>query len=215
MPDLAVILPAAGTSSRFGRDKLSELLDGKSVLERSIRAFTTRADVKQVIVVGRDGASDDRILFVSGGSCRAESVRNGLLAVSESIEWIAIHDAARPLISQELIDRTFISAQTHGAAAPALPVHLTIKESATTLPAKVERTVPRQNLYALQTPQIMRRQDLIEAFENCPIPLEQVTDDLQLLELINKPTWLVTGEDRNLKITTQMDLHLAKLFLKS
>ena len=214
MPDLAVILPAAGVSIRFGKDKLSESLDGVSVLDRSIQAFAKREDVKLVIVAGRETVSGERVISVSGGANRAQSVLYGLRAIPDNIEWVAIHDAARPLVSQELIDRTFAAALHYGAAAPAMPVNLTVKEVAGELPAQVQRTVPRQNLYALQTPQIMRRTDLIQAFKKCPLPLNQITDDLQLIELIGLPAWLVRGEDRNLKITTTIDLKFAEIFLK-
>jgi len=132
-------------------------------------------------------------------------------ASSPEIEWLAIHDAARPLVSPALIDRTFTAAIHHGAAAAALPVHLTIKEAAGPLPAAVRRTIPRRMLWAMQTPQVMRRRDLLEAFASCPIPLADVTDDIQLLELAGKPVWLVEGEERNLKITTPMDLQIAEM----
>lgn len=214
MPELAVILPAAGTSSRFGKDKLSEKLGDHSVLELSVAAFINRPDVSEVIIVGRDDDSDDeKRRSIEGGEHRAQSVWNGLLTVNENVEWVAIHDAARPLVSQDLIDRTLKAAVKHGAAAPAMPVALTIKQATNPLPARVLRTVPRHDLFALQTPQIARRTDLLEAFEKCPIPLDQVTDDLQLLELIGKPTWLVLGEERNLKITTPLDLELARILI--
>ena len=135
--------------------------------------------------------------------------------VPVEIEWVAVHDAARPLVSQELIDRTLAAAVEHGAAVPALPVHLTIKQATGPLPARVERTIPRQTLWAMQTPQIMRRAALLEAFEKCPLPLDQVTDDVQLIELAGGAVWLVEGEERNLKITTASDLKIAELHLRA
>jgi 2-C-methyl-D-erythritol 4-phosphate cytidylyltransferase len=125
-----------------------------------------------------------------------------------------VHDAARPLVSQELIDRTLAAAVEHGAAAPAMPVQLTIKQATGPLPAKVQQTVPRNELWALQTPQIVRRETLLRAFEECPYPLEHVTDDLQLLELCGQAAWLVPGDERNIKITTPQDLMLAELLLR-
>ena len=127
---------------------------------------------------------------------------------------IAVHDAARPLVSQGLIGRVLSAAFEHGAAAAALPVHLTIKQAIGPLPAPVQRTLPRHQLWAMQTPQIMRQSDLLEAFDACPIPLSEVTDDVQLLELAGKPVWLVEGEERNLKITTAMDLQMAESLVK-
>lgn len=220
MPDLAVILPAAGTSARFAaeKDKLLEPLNGRAVIVHSLYAFLDRRDVVEVIIPTRRPdllvdqiPRDERIRFCSGGTCRAESVRSGLSRVPESIEWVAVHDAARPLISQQLIDQTLMAAIEHGAAVPALPVGLTIKEACGPLPARVQRTIPRQQLWSMQTPQIMRRRDLLDAFERCPIPLEQITDDVQLLELIGIEVWLVAGDDRNIKITTPVDLTIAQM----
>ena len=91
---------------------------------------------------------------------------------------------------------------------------MTIKQAKGSLPAKVERTIARNELWAMQTPQIARRADLLDAFERCPIPLDQVTDDVQLLELVGKPVWLIPGEERNLKITTTLDLKLAAILLR-
>src|SRR4051812_25314151 len=175
MPDLAVILPAAGSSTRFGRNKLLEPLDGEPVLLRALRAFQTHASVVEIVVAMNDTtitsllqSSDIRATICPGGATRADSVYNALRAVSSKIEWVAVHDAARPLISAELIDRTLSAAIEHGAAVPALPVALTIKQATGPLPAKVQRTVPRTELWAMQTPQIARRADLLDAFERCP-----------------------------------------------
>ena len=221
MPNFAVILPAAGSSTRYGgaRNKLFEILDGRTVLQRSMDAFIQRSDVSAIVVPSKElmdfTEQAGRIVNAPGGSSRAHSVWNALRLVSEQIEWVAIHDAARPLISQGLIDRTLIAAEEYGAAVPALPVHLTIKQATGPLPAKVERTIPRQTLWAMQTPQIMRRAALLDAFEQCPIPLEQVTDDVQLIELAGGAVWLVQGEERNLKITTAADLQIAQMHLQS
>lgn len=222
MPDFAVILPAAGISARFGadRDKLLEQLDGQSVIARSVHAFLERRDVVQVIIPTRrpdllapELPRDPRLNFCLGGTCRAESVRSGLERTNPEVEWIAVHDAARPLISQQLIDRTLAAAVEHGAAVPATAVALTIKQASGTLPARVIRTIARQELWAMQTPQIMRKTDLEEAFTRCPIPLTEVTDDVQLVELIGKEVWLIPGEDRNIKITTPLDISLARMLV--
>jgi len=225
MTPFAVILPAAGQSTRFGqrRNKLFETLEGRSVLQRSAEAFLRRGDVSALIIPTNDIekvreslgnlADDQRMHPCAGGASRAESVRLGLLAVEDSIEWVAIHDAARPLVSQEVIDRTLAAALEHGAAAAALPIHLTIKQAAGPLPARIEQTIPRDRLWAMQTPQIMRRLALLHAFEHCPMPLESVTDDVQLIELVGQNAYLVQGDERNLKITTAMDLKIAQMIL--
>ena len=222
MPDFAVILPAAGMSARFAgeRDKLLEPLGDQSVIVRSLHAFLERRDVALVVIPTRrpdvladEIPRDQRVKICPGGASRAESVRSGLSRVPESIEWVAVHDAARPLISQQLIDATLAAALEHGAAVPALPVTLTIKEASAPLPARVRRTVPRHELWAMQTPQVMRRADLADAFGRCPLPLEQVTDDVQLLELIGREVWLIPGDARNVKITTPIDLEIARVLM--
>ena len=214
MPQFAVILPAAGLSTRFGgpRGKLAELLDGHTVLDRSIAAFTQRDDVETVLVATRDASVTlEKVICCQGGTSRAASVRNALRIVPAHIEWVAVHDAARPLVSQALIDRTFAAARERGAAVPAMPVSLTVKQASGPLPARVERTIPRHTLWSMQTPQAMRRADLLDAYERCPMPLAEVTDDTQLLELAARDVWLVGGEERNLKITTATDLRLAEM----
>jgi 2-C-methyl-D-erythritol 4-phosphate cytidylyltransferase len=229
MPDeLAVILPAAGRSTRFGggRDKLLEVLEGRAVIARAVGAFLARNDVGQILLptnqrerlepVLRDDAGriDPRITFCPGGASRAESVLSALRLVPDRFDWVAVHDAARPLVSAGLIDRTFAAAREHGAAVPALPVTLTVKQAQGPLPARAEKTIPRHTLWAMQTPQIMRRADLLAAYGSCLLPLGEVTDDTQLLELAGREVWLVEGEERNLKITTATDMHLAELWLR-
>jgi len=231
MPRFAVILPAAGGSTRFGAPKLIQDLAGLPVIARALLPFVRRDDTHQILLAVPTGRTDEiwealsrepaiknrlggQIALVPGGANRAESVRNALRRLPADVEWVAIHDAARPLVSQDLIDRTLAVAVEHGAAAPALPVHLTIKQTtAAALPARVVRTVPRSELWAMQTPQIMRRQTLERAFETCVYPLEHITDDLQLLELAGETAWLIPGDERNIKITTPMDLMLAELLL--
>jgi 2-C-methyl-D-erythritol 4-phosphate cytidylyltransferase len=199
-----------------GRNKLQEILLGKSILQRSVDAFLERDDVAAVVLPtrGEMHVTGDLIIRCAGGASRAHSVLAGLQAAPPHVEWVAIHDAARPLVSQDLIDRTLAAAVEHGAAVPAMAMHLTIKQAVGPLPAKVQRTIPRRELWAMQTPQIMRRDVLLDAFARSPIPLDQVTDDTQLLELVGQEVWLVPGEERNVKITTPADLQLAEMYLR-
>lgn len=256
MPRFAVIIPAAGSSTRFGgsRSKLVEELAGLPVITRAVLPFVQRGDTHEILIavphdpftnaavargqrprgpgelvphgraneiweaLSRDPAVKNRlggqVSLVPGGASRAESVRAALKLVPAEIEWVAIHDAARPLVSQELIDRTLEAALEHGAAAPAIPVQLTIKQAAGPLPAQVQQTVSRTQLWTMQTPQIMRREALLRAFEANVFPLDQITDDLQLLELTGESAWLVAGDEANLKITTPFDLQLAELLIR-
>lgn len=224
MSGLGVVIPAAGLSSRFGRDKLAAILGGRSVLRRTLEAFAARSDVAAIVLAGPVRVPDDellngdasgRLLRCEGGDCRARSVLRALERVPASIEWVAVHDAARPLVSQALIDAVVRAARAHGAAAPALPVELTIKQAASPLPAPVQRTVPRAGLFALQTPQVARRADLLDALRRCRMPLEQVTDEMQALELAGREVWLVPGDPTNLKLTTPVDLLVAEALLRA
>jgi 2-C-methyl-D-erythritol 4-phosphate cytidylyltransferase len=226
MPRFALILPAAGASARFGSNKLFETLGDAPAVAHTLRAFLGRGDVEAIVVATPPASpwldisqalrwqlADERIRRCDGGPSRAHSVRNALAHVPANVEWVAVHDAARPLVSAALIDRTLEAAVRYGAAVPALPVVPTIKQADGPLPAKVQRTVPRQSLWGIQTPQVMRRAALEAAYAACPLPLEQVTDEAQLLELSGQEVWLVAGEERNLKITTPDDLRVARAYL--
>ena len=231
MPSFAVILPAAGSASRFGGpvNKVLAPLCGVPLIVHSLRAFLSRPDVVAVVIPTSDPSGlqevpspelsrclkDPRVTLCAGGASRAESVRLGLGRVPQGVEWVAVHDAARPLVSQELITRTLAAAAEHGAAVGALPVAQTVKEADGPLPSRAVRTVPRSRLWAVQTPQIARRADLLRAYETCPLPLEQVTDDVQLIELAGGAVWLVAGDEWNLKVTTQTDLRVAEMLLRN
>jgi 2-C-methyl-D-erythritol 4-phosphate cytidylyltransferase len=225
--DFAVIVPAAGSSTRFGGNKLIEPLAGKPLILHTLRAFTRRDDVTHIVVPTSNFADlsaalqasspsilvDPRLNFCPGGACRAESVRRGLDELPASVEWVAIHDAARPLVSQDLIDSVVsAAAERNAAVVPALPMTLTVKRATGPLPARVERTESRDRLWTMQTPQVICAADLRDAYARCPLPLDQITDDVQLLELIGGEVWLVPGEERNLKVTTPHDLRAAELW---
>ena len=219
-----VILPAGGSSSRFGRDKLLASLAGMPVIARTAGLFASREEIEQIIIATsrRDeieplliphlpAHTHGKLAFAPGGACRAESVRHALSMATS--EWVAVHDAARPLVPPQCIDRVFTAALAEGAAALALPATLTIKQATGPLPARVIRTLPRHALFEMQTPQVTRRQTLLDAYARNTQPLETITDDMQLLELAGIPVMLVPGDARNIKLTNPADLHAAELLL--
>ena len=228
---IAVVIPAAGTSSRFAASgapvsKLAAQLGGRSVLSRAVAAFLDRDDVGRVIVATRDHATTNAVLgdlalhakltLVGGSDSRAQTVAVAAKAVDTRYDLVAVHDGARPLVSNALISRVFDFARAGGAfraCAPALPIALTVKECQGPLPGKVSRTIPRQALWALQTPQVVPRQRFVEACEQLGEKLSVMTDDLQVLEAVGEQTWLVEGDERNIKITTRQDLSLAEELL--
>jgi 2-C-methyl-D-erythritol 4-phosphate cytidylyltransferase len=228
MGKFAVILPAAGRSSRFGDAKEKKVfaeLDGRAVWLRAVEPFLNRDDVAQVIVAI---APEDRELFerryraniafldikvIEGGAERSDTIARALETVDESCEFVAVHDAARPCVTAEVIDAVFDAARAHGAAVPGLPVTDTLKR--VTLDGTIVETVPRADLRAVQTPQAFRRDLLARAYANRGRlgPAGLVTDDARLVEAIGHPCVVVGGSPFNLKITTTSDLRLASALL--
>ncbi len=230
MGKFAVILPAAGRSTRFGdpkQKKIFAMLDGQAVWLRAAEPFLARDDVAQVLVAI---AAEDRerfdLLFsasvaflnirvIEGGAERADSIARALEAVDPSIEFVAVHDAARPCVSPELIEAVFAAARSHGAALPGLPVTDTLKRLG---PGRfAAETVSRAGLVAVQTPQAFRRDLLDRAYAHRGAlgDAAGVTDDAQLVEAIGVAAVVVDGSPFNLKITNAADLRLASAILQA
>ncbi len=228
MGSFAVILPAAGRSSRFGDPKQKKIyadLDGRAVWLRAAEPFVARDDVAQTIVAI---AAEDRELFerryrpnvaflnltvIEGGPERYETIARALDAVDPSCEFVAVHDAARPCLPPELVERVFAAARLHGAAIPGLPVADTLKRVDPDTRQIVE-TVSRAGLYAVQTPQAFRRDLLLQAYAN-RAGVSGITDDAQLVEALGHPIHVVDGSPFNLKITAAADLPLAAALLQA
>jgi len=222
----AVILPAAGRSSRF-KDKQYKkpfaLLAGRAVWLHSAERFLNRDDVVQTIVVI---SRDDREYFnfkfssnvailgievVDGGAERSDSVENALARVKPEADFICVHDAARPCLADEWIDKIFQAAQRTGAAVFAIPMAGTLKRVS---PDKnIQETVSRSDLWEAQTPQVFRREWLLEAYAKREG--FQATDEAQLVERLGQAVTVVPGSPVNLKITTKEDLRLAEQALKA
>jgi len=147
-----------------------------------------------------------------GGATRQATVRNALAHLPDGVRFVAVHDAARPLVSPALLERLVATAVQYGTAIPALPVQDTLKRSEDG--RTVQATVPREGLYRVQTPQVSRADWLINAHRRAAEEgFEQATDDAQLLERAGYPVYLVDGDPRNLKLTTPDDLHLLRLHI--
>jgi 2-C-methyl-D-erythritol 4-phosphate cytidylyltransferase len=226
VPKFAVILPAAGKSSRY-KDKNYKKpfapLGGRAVWLHVAEKFLNRDDVKQTILVI---SPEDREHFdfkfagnaailgvevVEGGEERADSVQKAITRVKSDIEFIAVHDAARPCIVDEWITTVFEAAVKHEAAIPAIPVSGTLKRVAGG--QTIEETIERGGLWEAQTPQVFRRQLLIEAYAKRAG--FKATDDAQLVERLGKKVHIVPGSSLNIKITTREDLRLAESALKA
>lgn len=223
MPKFSVLLPAAGRSSRFGgkRKKTFVELKGRPVWVRSAGYFLNRPDVAQVIVIV---SPEDMEFFkdkfkanlafmgielAEGGAERMDSVRNGLNMVRDDVDFVAVHDAARPLLTKQWIDSLFAAAIKHGAVIPAVPISSTIKrvDSSNT----IQDTVAREGLWAAQTPQVFRRDVLLEAYER--FGNEPATDEAQLVARTGQAVKVENGWPMNIKITTNADFRMAEALL--
>ena len=217
---VSAVLVAAGSSTRMGFDKLSFDLGGETVLHRSIRAFAENDLVDEIVLVAGKNRSlveaeasgfGKPVRVVDGGATRAESAKNGVLAAQG--ELVAVHDAARPFVSDAIITAVVEAAAECGAAAPAVPVKDTIKRAVRgdgkTVPAMcmVADTPDRSTLYAVQTPQCFDRAAYLAALDELDAEKARlVTDDCSLFELTGRAVRLVQGDYANLKITTREDL---------
>lgn len=224
MTKFAVLIAAAGASSRFKDGfykKPFAPLDGRAVWLHSAERFVNRSDVCQVIAIiaeddreefERRFAANTMILGIQaciGGKERVDSIANGLAKVKQEADFVAVHDAARPCIADKWIDQVFAAAEKSGAAILATPIADTLKRMGKA--SVVAETVDRTDLWAAQTPQVFRRELLIEAYAKRKAP---ATDDAQLVEQLVKPVTIVQGSPLNIKITTKEDLRLAEQILK-
>jgi 2-C-methyl-D-erythritol 4-phosphate cytidylyltransferase/2-C-methyl-D-erythritol 2,4-cyclodiphosphate synthase len=223
-PPAAVIIPAAGFGTRMKRDQPKQylLLAGEPILVHTVRAFAANSHIRTIVVVvpperldeSRDlleryGVSHPDLIFASGGRRRQDSVRAGMAMLNSSDGIIMVHDGARPLVSQEIIDRCFEAAARDGAAIVAVPVKDTLKLADSS--ARVSTTIDRTSLWQAQTPQAVKMALLETAYRNNGDA--DVTDESSLLEKAGIPVTLVEGAETNIKITRPEDLILAEKIL--
>ena len=216
------VIVAAGSASRMGGiDKVMAELDGEPMVVKSVRAFQQCDAIREIVVVTRPdlivpirdlcSGFDKVTAVVAGGKDRPASVSNGLAALSDKVKLAAIHDGARPLISWQVIDRTVRAANTYGAAAPAIPVKDTIKVVQGGI---VKETPERKHLYAVQTPQVFDLDLLRGALKKAAEDKAEITDDCSAVERLGMSVKIVEGDERNLKITTPIDLTIAKMLME-
>ena len=221
---LTAIIVAGGRSERMGFNKLLAPLNGQPVVAHSIAVFEQTASVTDIILVGlAERLSEyERIVethgfqkvsvVIPGGARRQDSVRRGMEQLSVATEFVAVHDAARPLVRPDLVERIFQLARAHGGAASAAPVIDTLK--------RVDRNrvvtagVERANLFAVQTPQIFRRDLLAKAYAAIFSADVEVTDEISAVEQFGGEVVLLPNDEPNFKITYAADLSLAEFILQ-
>ncbi len=220
---LTAIIVAGGSSQRMGFDKLLAMLDGKPVVAHSLAAFEQAESVAGIILVARAEhlADYEKVVqagtlakvsaVIPGGARRQDSVRRGLEQLDTTTEFVAVHDAARPLVRPELIERIFALACRVGGAASAAPVIDTLKRVDDE--HFVTGGVERANLFAVQTPQIFRRDLLEKAYAALTESDVEVTDEISAVERVGGRVVLLPNEEPNFKITYPADLPLAEFIL--
>ncbi len=224
---VSAVIVAAGGSTRMGSGESKQFLPllGRPAISYTLRAFQSCALIDEIIVVCRaqdadrirDVASEYAIeklaSVVEGGSCRAESVKNGLDKVSENAGYVAIHDGARPLVTPEEIEAVCTAAFETGAATLGTPVTDTIKIAGAD--NMIESTPDRSTLKAVQTPQVFEKELYTFALSDFGSGLENVTDDCALIENMGGEVLIVEGSRENIKLTTPIDIVIAESILKN
>ena len=216
------VIVAAGTASRMGGiDKVMAQLEGEPMILRTVRTFQTCEAIREIVIVTREDLIvpimslckdfEKVTAVVAGGSSRQESVQLGINSLSGKVKLIAVHDGARPLISHAVIDRVVRAAHTYSAAAPGIPVKDTIKM---VTGGVISSTPDRKNLQAAQTPQVFDADLLRAALKKAKEDGAEVTDDCSAVERLGMSIKMVEGDERNIKITTPLDLAIAKLLLE-
>lgn len=223
-PYCAAVVPAAGSAVRMeGVDKVFVELGGVPVIARSVGALNDCELIDEIIIVTREesivpitdlcrahGFTKVKTV-VKGGASRAESVRLGLAEVSPKADLAAIHDGARPFVSQEVLCEAILTAERTNAAAPAIPVVDTIKVAQAGL---VERTPDRSTLFAVQTPQVFEYGLITGALEKALQDGTPLTDDCSAVEALGMHVTLTAGARENIKITTPLDLAIGEAILQ-
>lgn len=220
MPDRAAIgaiLVAAGASRRAGFDKLWASLGGRPVVAYALEVLVSSPSLARVALVvsaqrladaQRLAAAYDSVIVCVGAEQRRDSVAAGLSALPH-FDWLLVHDAARPFLSSKLIERGLEAARATGAAVAALPITDTVKRAADGF---VIETLPRDQLWSIQTPQVFRADLLRSALQ---MEDRDVTDEATLIERMGGQVRIFPGSEDNLKITTPTDLKFAEAWLAS
>jgi 2-C-methyl-D-erythritol 4-phosphate cytidylyltransferase len=235
---VAVILPAAGLGTRMGRTsaetagtsrKQFMLLDGSPILLHTVRKFAASGRVSEIVIalrredleaVGdllRREIRNKPVRVVEGGNSRQESVERALAAVNPDTELVAVHDAVRPFIDLDIIEKAIDEAHEHGAAIVGIVPTDTVKQvsGAQATGTKIRSTISRERLVLAQTPQVFRYDLLKQAFEAARRDGFVGTDESSLVERLEQvEVRVVMGSDRNIKITKPGDMDLARLFLE-
>ena len=220
--NIGAVIVAAGSGLRFGERKQIKELGTKPLYLYSLQRFIDCDLIDEIIlVVPKDLLSaitlevaqlNPQINVVEGGKLRQDSVLAGINTLSNQCEIVCVHDAARPFVSNDLIERTIIACEKNDGAIAAMPSHDTVKEVG--INNSIKRTIPRERIWLAQTPQTFHRKQLMKALLGASDNNIKVTDEATLFESLNYSIVVVEGNTDNFKITTQNDWKLAELILE-
>ena len=222
--NITAIIAAGGNSSRMnGKNKLLEEVGGKALLVKTTEAFLKVGQIDQIIIVAAEDLIEhymkvlqqagclDKVNIIKGGRSRRESVYFGLLETDKKARIVLIHDAARPLVSKKLIMDCIEAAERHGACCAAVPLSDTLKKCGEK--GFVIKTISREGLYRIQTPQAFDYKDILKLHKKAAFRGLKVTDDAQIAEYFGYHVYLVESDETNIKITTTADLLIANALL--
>ena len=216
------VIVAGGNASRMGGiDKVMAPLENEPMIVRTVRTFQQTDAIREIVIVTREDLIQPIMelctgfskvcAVVRGGQDRPASVRAGLNALSNKVRLAAIHDGARPLVTWQVIDRAVRAGNTYGAAAPGIPVKDTVKVVQGGI---VTATPDRSKLSAIQTPQVFDIDLLRSALKKAHKEQLPITDDCSAVEAMGMSVKIVEGDERNIKVTTPMDLKIAEMLLE-
>lgn len=214
-----VIITAGGTSSRFGTtNKLLEKIRSKEVIKHTVEAFLSVLEIDKIVICANVAiipelenifAEEKKVMIIPGGDTRQVSVYNGLVACAVC-DYVLIHDGARPMITPEIIIKAIAMVKEKKALTVAAKTTDTIKKVDENL--KIIKTIDRSSLYNTQTPQAFEYNLIKRAHEE--LRGESFTDDAGMLEFLGHDVYILEGDYKNIKITTQNDLNIANEYLK-
>jgi len=216
--NITAIITAGGSSTRFGKtNKLLEKIHSKEVIKYTVEAFLALSEISEIVISANISIIDDlnlifkdkdKIRIIEGGNTRQQSVYNAIISCPDA-DFVLIHDGARPMISSETIKKAILMVQDKKALTVATKTIDTIKQVDENL--KIIKTIDRSSLFNTQTPQAFEYNLIKEAHEK--LQGENFTDDAGMLEALGQDVFVLEGDYKNIKITTQSDLELAKIHL--
>lgn len=216
----SAIITAGGTSSRYGNsNKLLKKINSKEVIWHAVKPFLMLDEINEVIICANISiinelkkifANENKVIIIEGGKTRQESVLNGLNTCSDC-DYVLIHDGARPMISSDVIKKAIFTVQNKKALTVATKTVDTIKQVDENL--KIIKTIDRNLLYNTQTPQVFEYKLIKGAHEK--LIGQNFTDDAGMLEYLGFDVYVLEGDYKNIKITAQDDIAIAKVYLSS